>query len=335
MIYPENILLLAPLSGFTDLPYREAAYRGGCRYAFTEMVDAASLAYASGNGIKLLSCNQFEQENFIATQLVGSDIELIKRACDKLNEFDFSLLDFNLGCPVPKVVKKGAGAALGRNVEHALKCFETIAKYSKFPLTAKMRILHQQDPEPTLELCRGLVALGAQALTVHGRTMEHFYTGEVNFAIIRAVREAFPQIPVIANGGVYSVEECRIMRRETGCSRVMLAQGAMGNPWLFREIDGGNPPTLEEWKEMVANHISGMVRLYGEESAMRRARKIVHDYLRGRGFPSALRNAASALNRESELALLLDSAFPAAEVATRRIVISGSGSVSSLPSRNN
>ena len=335
MIYPENILLLAPLSGFTDLPYREAAYRGGCRYAFTEMVDAASLAYASGNGIKLLCCNEFEHDNFIATQLVGSDIELIKRACEKLNEFDFSLLDFNLGCPVPKVVKKGAGAALGRNVEHALKCFETITQYSKFPLTAKIRILHQHDVEPTLELCRGLVELGAQALTVHGRTMEHFYTGEVNFAIIRQIRETFPQIPVIANGGVYSVEDCRIMRRETGCTRVMLAQGAMGNPWLFREIEGGQPPTLEEWKDMVSTHISAMVRLYGEESAMRRARKIVHDYLRGRGFPAALRNEASALNRESELDILLAHAFPAAEVTTRRIVISESGSTSSLPSRSN
>lgn len=327
MIYPENILILAPLSGFTDLPYREAAYRGGCRYAFTEMVDAASLAYASGGGEKLLSCSDFERENFIATQLVGSDVELIKRACDKLNEYNFSILDFNLGCPVPKVVKKGAGAALGRKISHALDCFETIAKYSKFPLTAKMRILHQEDPEPTLELCRGLVALGAQALTVHGRTMEHFYTGAVNFGIIRQIRETFPDIPVIANGGVYSVEDCEVMRRETGCTRVMLAQGAMGNPWLFREIDGGMPPTLEEWKEMVSTHISGMVKLYGEESAMRRARKIVHDYLRGRGFPSSLRNRASALTRETELAELLAGACPAAAVTTRRIVISDSGSI--------
>lgn len=335
MIYPENILLLAPLSGFTDLPYREAAYRGGCRYAFTEMVDAASLAYASGGGAKLLETDEFEKENFIATQLVGSDIELIKRACDKLNGYDFDLLDFNLGCPVPKVVKKGAGAALGRKIDHALQCFETITRYSKFPVTAKLRILHPEDPAPTLELCHGLVESGAQALTVHGRTMEHFYTGKVNFSIIRAVRESFPDIPVIANGGVYSVADCEVMRRETGCSRVMLAQGAMGNPWLFREIEGGSPPTLEEWRTMVAVHISGMVKLYGEESAMRRARKIVHDYLRGRGFPSSLRNRASALTREDELAALLAEASPAAEVTTRRIIISESGNAASFPASSN
>ena len=322
MIYPENILLLAPLSGFTDLPYRQSAYRGGCRYAFTEMVDAASLAYANAGGEKLLQCSEFERENFIATQLVGSDPELLKRACDKLNNYEyFSLLDFNLGCPVPKVVKKGAGAALGRKIDLALECFEVLTKYSRFPLTAKMRILHYENPEPTLELCRGLVELGAQALTIHGRTMEHFYTGTVNFSIIKAVRDAFPQIPVIANGGVCSRETYDEMRRESGCSRVMLAQGAMGNPWLFRELEGGTPPTLEEWREMVSTHISGMVKLYGEESAMRRARKIVHDYLRGRGFPSSLRNIASALCTEAELAELLAIAVPAAEVANRKIIV--------------
>ena len=320
MIYPENMLILAPLSGFTDLPYREAAYRGGCKYAFTEMVDAASLAYANAGGEKLLNISEYERENFIATQLVGSDPELLKRACQKLNAYHFSLVDFNLGCPVPKVVKKGAGAALGRNIELAVRCFGTIAEHAKFPLTAKMRILHQSDPEPTLELCRKLVDLGAQALTIHGRTMEHFYTGEVNFSIIRAVKESFPQIPVIANGGVYSVENCAEMREKSGCSRVMLAQGAMGNPWLFREIDGGLPPTLAEWKDMVRTHIAGMIKLYGEESAMRQARKIVHDYLRGRGFPASLRNEASKLTRESELETLLSAAAPAAVTATRRII---------------
>lgn len=320
MIYPENILLLAPLSGFTDLPYREAAYRGGCRYAFTEMVDAASLAYSSGGGEKLLQISQYERQNFIATQLVGSDPELLKRACDKLNQYEFSLLDFNLGCPVPKVVKKGAGAALGRNIELASRCFETIARYSRFTLTAKLRILHEEDPAPTLELCRNLVERGAKALTVHGRTREHFYSGAVNFGIIRAVKESFPEIPVIANGGVNSYETYREMREKSGCSRVMLATGAMGNPWLFRELSGGEPPTLDEWKDMVHTHIHGMTALYGEECAMRRARKIVHDYLKGRGFPSSLRNRASSLSCFSQLEDLLSEALPAAEVSTRKIV---------------
>lgn len=305
MLYPENALIMAPLSGFTDLAYRRAARKGGCRYAFTEMVDAASLAYANGNGEVLLK--RGEEEDFLATQLVGSDPELLKRACDKLNAYDFSLLDFNLGCPVPKVVKKGAGAALGRNIALAHKCFAAIAENSKYTLTAKLRILDENDPTPTLELCSGLVELGARALTVHGRTREHFYTGSVKFPIIRAVREAFPDIPVIANGGVNSKASYDEMRRETGCSRVMLAQGIMGNPWLFSELaEGKEPPTLEQWKELVAYHVQQMIALYGENSAMRQARKIVHDYLKGRGFSSSYRAEASTLSTFNELVHLLE-----------------------------
>ena len=114
-IYPDDALIMAPLSGFTDLAYRRSARKGGCRFAFTEMVDAASLAYANGNGEVLLK--RGEEEDFLAVQLVGAEPELLKRACAKLNERDFSLLDFNLGCPVPKVVRKGAGAALGKNID--------------------------------------------------------------------------------------------------------------------------------------------------------------------------------------------------------------------------
>ena len=321
MIYPESALILAPLSGFTDLAYRRAARRGGCRFAFTEMVDAASLAYASGNGMKLLL--RGEEEDFLATQLVGSDPELLKRACDKLNEYDFSLLDFNLGCPVPKVVKKHAGAALGRDIDNALRCFKAIAQNSKYILTAKMRIVHETDVTPTLDLCAGLVGLGAKALTIHGRTMEHFYTGEVNFDFIRAVKETFPDVEVIANGGVNSLETYQEMREKSGCSRVMLATGAMGNPWLFGTLDNTmpEPPDIEQWRTMVHRHIADMVMLYGEMSAMKQARKIVHDYLKGRGFPSALRAEASALNCMDDLQRLLDKAEPAAvpQGSTRRI----------------
>ena len=306
-VYPADALIMAPLSGFTDLAYRRAAYRCGCRYAFTEMVDAASLAYANGNGELLLK--RGSEEEFLAVQLVGADEELLKRACEKLNSREFSLLDFNLGCPVPKVVKKGAGAALGQNIDHALRCFRAIAANSEFTLTAKMRILDENDPAPTLELCAGLVDAGAKALTIHGRTRAHFYTGAVSFQVIKAVKDAFPDIPVIANGGVNSRESYNIMRQETGCSRVMLAQGIMGNPWLFRELTGNcPPPTLEEWKSIVKYHVCEMIALYGEASAMRQARKIVHDYLKGRGFPAALRAGASGLSTLADLDDLLGQA---------------------------
>ena len=317
-LYPENALILAPLAGFTDAAYRRAARRCGCRFAFTEMVDAASLAYSSDHSSPLLY--RPEDEDFLGTQLVGSDPELLKRACEALARHRFELLDFNLGCPVPKVVKKGAGAALGRNLDAALRCFAVLKEYSPFPLTAKLRILSDTDPEPTIALCRGLVELGARAITIHGRTMERFYSGAVAAGIIAAVREALPQTPVIANGGVDSPAACAELRRASGCSRIMLAQGAMGNPWLFREIAGGPPPTLDEWREMVYSHIDGMISLYGEAAAMKCARKIVHDYLRGRGFPSFLRAEASTLACRSDLDALLKKARPVSGTAPRALL---------------
>ena len=310
MIYPESALILAPLSGYTDWAYRRAARRCGCLFAFTEMVDCSSLVYASLRGRSMLY--RGDDETFLGVQLVGAIPEHFAVAAKKLNEYDFSLLDINLGCPVPKVYGKGAGAALGRNRELALRCFEALAENSRFPLTAKMRIVHPEDPGPTVELAKGLAERGARAVTIHGRTREGFYSGEVDFAVIRAVRESLPGIPVIANGGIVSVETARIMREKTGCSRLMLAQGAMGNPWLFSQIAAGAPdPSLEEWKEIVRDHVADMVALYGEETALRNARKIVHDYLKGRGFPAALRAEASKLTALADLDALLAHVRPA------------------------
>lgn len=320
-IYPESALLLAPLAGFTDFAYRRAARRCGCRFAFTEMVDAASLAYASGRSSPLLY--RGGDEEFLGVQLVGAEPELLRRACEELSRHRFEVLDFNLGCPVPKVVKKGAGAALGRRREQALSCFSVLREYSPFPLTAKLRILDAADPAPTIELCRGLVELGARALTIHGRTLEHFYSGEVAAAIIDAVREALPGTPVIANGGVNSPESWAALRAASGCSRIMLAQGAMGNPWLFREIAGGAPPSLAEWREVVLEHIDGMIELYGETTAMKCARKIIHDYLRGRGFPGSLRAEASLLSRRGDLLALLERARPVSASAPRKFSANG------------
>ena len=317
-IYPENALILAPLSGFTDLPYRRSARRHGAFYAFAEMVDAASLAHTPERGLAL--AKRGEEEEFLGVQVVGAEHEWLKRSCDELNARDFSLLDFNLGCPVAKVVKKGAGAALGRHIDAALECFELLTRHSRFPVTAKFRILTHDDPAPTVELARGLAELGARSLTVHGRTLEDFYTGPVRADIISAVREAVAPygVPVIANGGVRDRATYDALRRESGCSRIMVAQGAMGNPWLFDEIvNNAPPPTLEEWKLEVRTHVSEMVDLYGERSALRQARKIIHDYLKGRGFAATYRSRASLLSTFAEFEAWLAEARPAAESASR------------------
>ncbi len=311
-LYPEDALILAPLSGYTDLPYRRAARAGGCRYAFTEMVDAAALTYARKRSEGMLI--RGGEEEFLGVQLVGAEPEYLRRAIDVVNEYEFDVVDFNLGCPVPKVAKKGAGAELGRHRDAALRCFAILAERSRFPVSAKIRIVSAEEPEPTLELARGLAASGARAITVHGRVKEAFYSGPVAFDLIRQIREALPGVQVIANGGVASLEKYREIRRETGCGAVMLARGAMGNPWLFRELAEGEsfrPPTLEEWAGVVRGHVREMIELYGEESAIRISRKILHDYFKGRGFPGEIKAELSFLSSGSGFDALLGRALAA------------------------
>ena len=298
--YPENAVIAAPLSGYTDLPFRRALRRAGCFFAFTEMVDVSSIAYNNPGCQTLLT--RGEEEPWLGVQLVGSDPEHIKIAVDAVNERDFDVLDFNLGCPVPKVARKHAGAALGRDVERALACFGVIAARSRFPVTAKIRILDETDPAPTIALVRGLAELGARAVTIHGRVMANFYAGPVRCGIIAACREAVP-VQIVANGGIMSGEDCRILRRGTGCDAVMVARGMMGNPWLFREIADGErfvPPTLAEWADLMRFQVGEMAALYGESAGMCIARKIVLDYLRGRGFGGAAKNRASQLRTLAE-----------------------------------
>lgn len=300
-IYPVNAVLAAPLSGYTDLPYRRSLRRQGCFFAFTEMVDAASIAYSNNNSAELL--RRGEDEEFLAVQLVGSDLEHLRIAVDHINEHEFDVFDFNLGCPVPKVAKKHAGAALGKDVKNALKCFELLANRTRFPITAKMRILDENDPEPTLELVKGLASLGARSITIHGRVMAKFYSGEVFTDIIAACVAAVPDTQIIANGGIMSSYDAEELKRKSNCDAVMLARGMMGNPWLFNEVqlkDAYVPPTVEEWATEMTCHIEEMAAYYGESRGLTLSRKLVLDYLRGRGFGGESKNRASSLGSLDE-----------------------------------
>ena len=300
-IYPENSIILAPLSGYTDLPYRRSARRFGCKYCFTEMIDAGSLAYGNEKTTRFME--RGEDEEWLGVQLVGCDHDRIKKAVEILNRHNFDILDFNLGCPVPKVAKKGAGAALGEKIDEAVKCFEIIEKLSRHPVSAKIRILDEQNPEPTLQLVKSLTEAGAQAIAIHGRVKNKFYAGPVYFDIISAAREAV-DIQIIANGGVTSISTYNEIREKTGCDTVMLARGAMGNPWLFRELTDKNfiPPTPEELCSELEQHVMEMIDYYGEPLALRIGRKIILDYLKSRGFPGKFKAQVSFLQTSEDFA---------------------------------
>ncbi|MDD4816655.1 MAG: tRNA-dihydrouridine synthase family protein [Victivallaceae bacterium] len=300
---------MAPLSGYTDLPFRTAARRCGARFCFTEMIDAAALVYARRRTERMLV--RGGGEDWLGVQLVSNSAEHIGAAVDILNGYDFDLLDFNLGCPVPKVVKKGAGAALGKNIDRACELFGILAERSRTPVSCKLRILDFKDPEPTAEIVRRLVERGACAVTIHGRLAEDFYSGPVAFPVIEACAAAV-DAPIIANGGIMGrggFEAAKV--GVPSAHGFMIARGAMGNPWIFRELaDGAEfvPPTIAELVAMAKLHVGEMLRFYGEAKGSALARKIVLDYFRGRGFNGEWRGKAGLLNGETEFMDYLDSA---------------------------
>lgn len=306
-VFPESAVIQAPVAGHTDLPMRRSSRRHGCRYAFTEMIDAGSLIFQSGKTPMLAV--RGDDETFLGIQLVGSDLPQLAKAVEIVNTMHFDVLDFNLGCPAPKVAKKGEGITFVHNdPEGALRAVETIVKHAKLPVTVKTRILDFDDPAPTVAFCRRLEEAGVTALTLHGRIKKVFYSGPVAFHVIKAVREAL-SIPVIANGGGLTAETYFELLRETGCSRGMIARGALGNPWLFDAVnhpETHRPPTVEEYASEMETHVREMTDFYGVDLGFRIARKTVLEYLRGRGYPGALRASISYLSDFDAFNRLLD-----------------------------
>lgn len=293
-IYKKGSVVLAPLAGYTDLAFRRACRRYGCYYAFTPLVEAGSIVHGWERSKR--SFVRGTDEPWLGLQLLAADPERLGAAAERVRDLPFDIVDFNMGCPVRKVTRRGAGAALCASPDLAARCLDVLAESLPSPVTAKIRVLKTDDPAPTVALARKLYDAGASALTIHGRTCEQVYSGMVAVDVIAAVREALP-IPVIANGGVTGVARANELRSSTGCNRIMVARGAIGNPWIFRSLATGREraPSQDELLEVMEEHIAGIIALYGENAGMRYGRKIISSYLSGRGFPSSLRGRVTSL----------------------------------------
>jgi tRNA-dihydrouridine synthase B len=270
------------------------------------MIDAGSLVFQGEKTLRL--AQRGTDAGFLGIQLVGSDLPTLKRAAEIVNGMDFDVLDFNLGCPAPKVARKCEGIRFAlENPDGAVRALETLVSASRLPVTVKTRIQDENDSAPTVAFCRRLQDAGAQAVTIHGRLMRNFYSGPVFYKIIAAVRESL-SIPVIANGGAMDGESFRALLRETGCAAGMVARGALGNPWIFREIadPSASPPDVEEFTETIRLYMADMLDCYGPEFAYVVARKSLLEFLRGRGYPGALRASVSFLDSADALERLLD-----------------------------
>ena len=304
-IYPDDAVILAPLAGYTDVPYRLSARRHGCVYAFTEMVDISSLVHSPKRSVKFLKRD--ESEKWLGIQLVGRKIDEMSKAVEIVNEHNFDVLDLNMGCPTPKVAKKGKGAGLAKEIDLAVKIIEVMVQKSRFPVTAKIRIQDKTSPESTIYLAKQLEAAGIQALTIHGRLYEAIYSGPCYAKIISAVRENV-KIQVIANGGVFNKESYDALRIQSGCGAVMVARGAMGNPWIFEEVKGLRDGFVEtsDFVDEMHKHIADIASCHGEKFGMRIARKIILDYLKGRGYGGELKSRASKISTMGEFEIYLD-----------------------------
>lgn len=306
-------LVSAPLAGVSDKPYRILVREMGCGLVCTEMVSAAALVYQSKRTERMIDLAGEQMP--VSVQIFGSDPEILARAARWLADRGVPILDFNMGCPAPKIVRNGEGAALMRSPETACRAFAAVVESVRIPVTVKLRKGFSPDEVNVVPLARQLEALGAQAITVHGRTRDQYYSGEADWGCIRETVEAV-RVPVIGNGDIREPGDALRMQGETGCAGVMIGRGALGDPWLFRGTAAAlrgaavDPPGEAERIRMARRHLRMMVEWKGERVGVREMRKHLAWYVRNRRGAAAFREAVNRAGTAAEMEQLLDGLLP-------------------------
>lgn len=304
-----NNLILAPMAGVTDLPFRLLCKEQGAGLLCMEMVSAKAILYKNRNTESLLSIHP--GENPVSLQLFGSDADIVSDIAHQIEERPFDILDLNMGCPVPKIVNNGEGSALMKNPSLAEKIIEKTVKAVKKPVTVKIRKGFDEEHVNAVEIAKIAEDAGAAAIAVHGRTREQFYSGKADWDIIRQVKDAV-SIPVIGNGDLLTAEDVIAMGEQTGCDGFMIARGAQGNPWIFKQIlhyfETGEhlpKPSFEEVSCMVLRHAKMLLEYKGDYTGIREIRKHAAWYTAGYPNSSRLRAEINEVESLGELQELL------------------------------
>lgn len=289
-------LWLAPMAGVTDKPFRRLAAEQGCDLAFTEMVSGKALEFGNPKTWGLLD---IKEESPIGVQLFGSSPTVLAAAAKVAQAEGATVIDINMGCPVPKIVGNGEGAALMRQPGLAAAIVSEVAGAVDIPVFIKIRAGWDDNSINAPAFAERLAAAGAAAITVHGRTREQMYSGKANWEVIAQVVKAV-KIPIIGNGDIWSGKEALAMQQQTGCAGIMVARGAMGNPWLFAEIKAAftgsdyQPPTLEQRIAMALRHLSLELAYRGRDRGVLFMRKHLAWYLKGMPGTASLKRSIFA-----------------------------------------